>query len=133
MIVVAVWMPTIFIFQSVYTPGAPGHVFDVHFDPSTGKATFKDISHNLGDQPVTGVAFVPSSHGTAKGGYGSAGGDVYVSTDFGVSKLSNGSRTWVDAAPGLPSVAVYGITYSPEAKRLYAATHGRGGYALKLP
>jgi hypothetical protein len=117
---------------NVYTPGAPGHVFDVHFDPSTGKATFKDISHNLGDQPVTGVAFVPPGGSAAKGYGGTVGGDVYVATDFGVSKLSNGSRKWVDAAPGLPSVAVYGLTYSPEANRLYAATHGRGGYALNL-
>jgi hypothetical protein len=117
---------------NVYTPGAPGHVFDVHFDPSTGKATFKDISNNLGDQPVTGIVLVPSSHGTAKGGFGSAGGDIYVSTDFGVSKLSNGSTKWVDAAPGMPAVATYGLTYSPEANRIYAATHGRGAYFLRV-
>jgi hypothetical protein len=117
---------------NVYTPGTPGHVFDVHFDPSTGKATFKDISNNLGDQPVTGIVLVPSSHGTAKGGFGSAGGDIYVSTDFGVSKLSNGSTKWVDAAPGMPAVATYGLTYSPEANRIYAATHGRGAYFLRV-
>jgi len=117
---------------NVYTPGAPGHVFDVHFDPSTGKATFRDISHNLGDQPVTGVVLVPSGGGSAKGAFG-LGGDVYVSTDFGVSKLSSGSDKWVDAAPGMPAVAIYGLTYSPEAKRIYAATHGRGAYFLKLP
>jgi 3'-phosphoadenosine 5'-phosphosulfate (PAPS) 3'-phosphatase len=33
----------------------------------------------------------------------------------------------------MPSVAVYGLTYSPQAHRLYAATHGRGAYYLKLP
>jgi hypothetical protein len=103
---------------NVYTPGSPGHVFDVHYDPSSGTAKFKDISHNLGDQPVTGVAF--------------HGGKLYVSTDFGVSELAKGSTKWADAAPGLPAVAVYGITVSPQAHKLYAATHGRGGYALKL-
>src|SRR3954447_3717137 len=118
---------------NVYTPGAPGHVFDVHYDPSTGQATFKDISSNLGDQPVTGIAFHPSHDGSAKGGLGSAGGDVYVSTDFGVSKLADGSSKWVDAAPGMPAVATYGLTYSPQAHRLYAATHGRWAYYLKLP
>jgi Tfp pilus assembly protein PilV len=35
-----------------------------------------------------------------------AGGDIYVSTDFGVSKLSNGSTKWVDAAPGMPAVSL---------------------------
>jgi hypothetical protein len=117
---------------NVYTPGAPGHVFDVHYDPSTGHATFKDISHNLGDQPVTGIAFHPSPDAPAKGAFGGARGDVYVATDFGVSKLAEGSGKWVDAAPGMPSVAVYGLTLSPQAHRLYAATHGRGAYYLKL-
>jgi hypothetical protein len=54
------------------------------------------------------------------------------STDFGVSKLSNGSTRWVDAAPGMPAVATYGLTYSPEANRIYAATHGRGAYFLRV-
>jgi hypothetical protein len=106
---------------NVYTPGTPGHVFNVHYHPSTGTATFKDISHNLGDQPVTGIAFQGHT------------GDLYVATDFGVSRLAKGSHKWEDAAPGLPSVAVYGITLSPQAHKLYAATHGRGAYALKLP
>jgi hypothetical protein len=104
---------------NVYTPGSPGHVFDVHYDPATGNATFKDISNNLGDQPVTGIAV-------------DGQGNRYVATDFGVSELAKGSRKWVDAAPGLPAVAVYGITLSPQAHKLYAATHGRGAYALKL-
>ena len=106
---------------NVYTPGTPGHVFEVQYDPATGKATFEDISHNLGDQPVTGVA------------YDRASGDVYAATDFGVSRLPEGSRQWEDAAPGLPAVAVYGLTLSEEARTLYAATHGRGAYALRLP
>jgi hypothetical protein len=116
---------------NVYTPGSPGHVFDVHYDPSSGTATFKDISHNLGDQPVTGIAF-DSHGGSAKGAFGGPGSAVYVATDFGVSKLASGSTKWVNAAPGIPSVAVYGITLSPEAHTLYAATHGRGAYALSL-
>jgi hypothetical protein len=61
---------------NVYTPGTPGHVFNVHYHPSTGTATFKDISHNLGDQPVTGIAFQGHT------------GDLYVATDFGVSRLA---------------------------------------------
>ena len=56
-----------------------------------------------------------------------------MATDFGVSRLPAGSRKWEDAAPGMPAAAVYGITLSPEAHKLYAATHGRGAYALKLP
>ena len=118
---------------NVYTPGTPGHVFDVHYDPATGKATFNDISHNLGDQPVTGIAFHPQHAVAGKGGRGASPGDLYVATDFGVSRLPAGATEWEDAAPGLPAVAVYGLTLSEEADTLYAATHGRGAYALKLP
>ncbi len=106
---------------NVYTPGTPGHVFEVRYDPRTGDATFADVSHNLGDQPVTGVIF------------DAATGDVYAATDFGVSRLPAGAREWEDAAPGLPAVAVYGLTLDAEGHVLYAATHGRGAYALELP
>lgn len=106
---------------NAYTPSSPGHVFDVRYDPSTHQATFKDISYNIGDQPVTGIAYEGHT------------GDVYASTDFGVSRLPKGATKWEDAAPGMPAVAVYGLTLSEQAHVLYAATHGRGAYALNLP
>jgi hypothetical protein len=39
----------------------------------------------------------------------------------------------VTAGSGLPPVAVYGLTISPQARVLYAATHGRSAYRLSLP
>ena len=36
-------------------------------------------------------------------------------------------------APNLPPVAVYGLTIDAKAGVLYAATHGRGVWRLKLP
>jgi hypothetical protein len=104
-----------------YTPETQGHVFDARYDPSSQKATFTDLTTNLGDQPVTGVAI------------NGVNGDVYASTDFGVLRLPHGSSTWEQAAPGIPQVAVYGLTMSDSGHILYAATHGRGAYALKLP
>jgi hypothetical protein len=104
-----------------YTPAQPGHVFDVRFDPATGTATWADISYNVGDQPVTDVAF------------DDVRGDVYVSTDFGVLRLANGTRMWVNAGGGLPPVATYGLTIVPGSRVLYAATHGRGAWKLALP
>ena len=76
-----------------YTPGQPGHVFEVTFHPGTGNATWTDISSNIGDQPVTDVAFDdqtgdiyvdglqrPSARGrrqhVGRGGRGPAGRDV---------------------------------------------------------
>ena len=69
---------------SAYTPSQPGHVFDVRFDPATGKAAWTDLTFDLGDQPVLDVAL------------DSATGDIYAATDFGVARLVRGS------GPGSP-------------------------------
>lgn len=104
-----------------YTPSTPGHVFEVEYNPQTGEARWTDRSYNLGDQPVTAVAYYGETR------------DVYAATDFGVLRLARGSSSWSDAAPALPRVAVYGLALSDSGAVLYAATHGRGAYALKLP
>lgn len=101
-----------------YTPTTPGHVFEVTFDGST--ATWTDRSGDLGDQPVTGIAVDWRS------------GDVYASTDFGVTTLRSGGSQWVPAAGNLPPVAVYGLTIDANYQVLYAATHGRGIWKLDL-
>jgi hypothetical protein len=111
---------------------------EVTYKPKKHKATFKDLSFDIGDQPVTGIAFDPTAVGCAKaksrakvGGCGSSG-DLYAATDFGVLRLAKGSKHWKKAASGLPAVAVYGITLNDSKHVLYAATHGRGAYRLKL-
>ena len=111
-----------------YTPGQPGHVFEVTFDPATRKAQWVDRSYNItttanptgADQPVTGVQ------------YDAGTGDVYASTDFGVLRLPKGASSWEQAASGMPTVAVSGLTISHGGRVLYAATHGRSVYALRL-
>jgi hypothetical protein len=103
----------------VYTPTTPGHVFEVtvHDD---GSIVWKDLSYNLGDQPITGIARDDVT------------GDLYAATDFGVDLLPTGSTTWVLAGVNLPPVAVYGLTIDAGARVLYAATHGRSAWKLNL-
>ena len=98
-------------------------MFEVTFHPATGNATWTDISSNIGDQPVTDVAFDDQT------------GDVYVSTDFSVLRLEEGGNVWVAAAAGLPPVATYGLTIdtSDAGRVLYGATHGRGAWSVALP
>jgi hypothetical protein len=86
-------------------------------------ATWTNIDHNLGDQPITGIAYDPLH------------GNLFVSTDFGVNVLAPSSTTWVPAGTGLPTVAVWGLTIdsSAGARVLYAATHGRSAWSLTLP
>lgn len=105
---------------NAYTPTTPGHVFDVLYNPATGKAVWKDLSFDLGDQPITCVAFDQDT------------GDVFASTDYGVLMLRKGANSWSPAAFGLPPVAVYGLTIDTDARLLYAATHGRGIWRLML-
>ena len=101
---------------NAYNPTQPGHVFDVHYSASGHTATWTKIDGDLGDQPVTGIAY--------------DGNNLFVSTDFGV--LARSGSSWVPAASGLPPVAVYGLTLDSVHHVLYAATHGRSAYRLNL-
>ncbi len=111
---------------SSLTPSTPGHVFSVTFvpgGPPTATWTSLDGS-GMGafpDFPATGVAF------------DSVTSDLYVSNDWGVLRLANGSTSWVAAGTGLPNVEVAGLTIVPSARKLYAATHGRSAWLLTLP
>ena len=104
-----------------YTPATRGHVFEARFNPQTGTATFADRSFDLGDQPITGIAVFGAT------------GDVYAATDFGVLRLPRGASHWQAAGSGLPTATVYGLSLSQSGNVLYAATHGRGAWALTLP
>ncbi len=103
------------------TPFEPGHVFELRFEPSEGAVAIKDLSANLGDVPLRNVAYDPVTR------------DLFVATDFGVARRARGADGWVDVEQGMPFVATYGLTLDARARRLYAATFGRGVYALDLP
>ena len=105
---------------NAYTPTTPGHVFEATYNPTTAATTWSNLSYNLGDLPITGLA------------RDNVTGDLYASTDFGVAMLAAGGSTWVPAAGSLPPVAVYGLTIDSNARVLYAATHGRGAWKLDL-
>ena len=106
-------------------PTTPGHVFSVTFDPGVPSATWTSLDGSgmgaFPDFPATGIA------------YDSVTGDLYVSNDWGVLRLANGSTSWVPAGTGLPNVEVAGLTIVPSARKLYAATHGRSAWQLTLP
>jgi hypothetical protein len=99
---------------------APGHVFEVTYNPATHTATWVNLDYNLGDQPITDIALDANT------------GDLFVSTDFGGNILRASNTAWVPAAGSLPPVAVYGLTIDSNARVLYAATHGRGAWKLDL-
>jgi hypothetical protein len=96
-------------------------VIEARYDPKGHVASFTDRSYDIGDQPVTALALNEDN------------GDLYAATDFGVLRLPAGATQWVHAGTGLPTAAVYGLTLAQDGNVLYAATHGRGAYALTLP
>jgi hypothetical protein len=108
------------------TPGTPGHVFEVTYNPGAGTATWTNLDGNtgpMGDLPTTDLVRDDVT------------GDLYASTDFGVMMLAGGNPAngWVAAGAGLPNVEVAGLTIVPGARKLYAATHGRSAWSLTLP
>ncbi|HTL15659.1 MAG TPA: hypothetical protein VL793_00400, partial [Patescibacteria group bacterium] len=112
---------------SSLTPAQPGHVFSVTYNPNAnagaGDAIWTDLDGGtgpMGDLPVTALAR-------------SKRGDLFAGTDFGVLRLPNGSTTWVVAGTGLPAVEVAGLTIADGSQVLYAATHGRSVWSLKVP
>jgi hypothetical protein len=106
------------------TPTEPGHVYEVTFNPGGPSATWTMLDTPGGtpfpDFPATDI--VRDSNG-----------DLYVSNDFGVMMLANGSTSWATAGTGLPMVEVAGLTIVPGSRVLYAATHGRSAWKLTLP
>ena len=106
---------------NAHTPSTPGHVFEVTFNPAGPTATWTDRSYDLADLPITDLVRDDKT------------GDLYASTDFGVLKLANGATSWTEAGGSLPKVEVSALTILPNARLLYAATHGRSVWKLNLP
>jgi len=109
---------------SAVTPTTPGHVFEVRYDPKAGTATWSNLDGGtgpMGDLPVTDLVRDDQT------------GDLYAATDFGVMRLPFSASTWEVAGSGLPTVEVPGLTISSGARVLYAATHGRSAWVLRLP
>jgi hypothetical protein len=106
------------------TPTTPGHVFDVTYNQGANDATWSSRDNPGGtafpDFPATDIVR-------------DTNGDLYVSNDFSVMVLANGSTSWATAGTGLPMVEVAGLTIVPGSRALYAATHGRSAWKLTLP
>ena len=94
-------------------------------EPGDRHGDVTNLSHDLGDQPITDVA------------YDARTGDLYASTDFGVRAGSSGDDELVLRPPTaqLPPVAVYQLVLVDNGtdRLLYAATHGRGAWRIELP
>ncbi|MEV6011590.1 glycosyl hydrolase [Streptomyces sp. NPDC051976] len=95
-------------------PGAGiGHVFESR----DGGTTWSDISANLPDVPTDSLVAMPH-------------GGLVLATDLGVVYRAPGHTGW-QRVGHLPAVAVLQVKSGADG-RIYAATHGRGLYAIRL-
>jgi uncharacterized protein (TIGR03437 family) len=100
------------------TPATPGHVF---ITEDRG-ATWRNISGNLPDIPVSSVVLEPTSPEI-----------IYLGTDLGVFRTLDGGATWRRFGTGIPNTSVFILRYHAASRSLVAATHGRGAFRLALP
>jgi hypothetical protein len=100
-------------------PGQPGHVFKTT-NALSGSPVWSNVSPPANVQHNT-IAVDGSDPNT-----------VYVGTDFGVWKSTNGAGTWIHMGlgHGMPNVAVYDIKINDATDRVAAFTHGRGAFEL---
>ena len=96
-----------------------GGVFPYVLKTTDGGATWANITGDLPQAPVNDIAAVGST--------------LYVGTDVGVFLSADGGATWVTAGEDLPNVPITDLEYRFASHTLYAATFGRGIYALPLP
>jgi photosystem II stability/assembly factor-like uncharacterized protein len=98
-----------------------GHVFRT----ADRGQTWEDVTRNLPDIPVNALLIDPDSAA------GSTSRVLYAGTDVGVFRITdNGAGSWEPFGTGLPPVVVTGLAYSPQTRQLFAATYGRGVWAL---
>lgn len=84
-------------------------------------ATWTNISSNLPDLPVQSVCVDPLNPS-----------DIYLGTDLGVYRTTNGGTSWEPWFDGMPYAMVLDVSVSVKDRRLRAATFGNGVYQRKL-
>src|SRR5262249_54898889 len=90
------------------TPAAKGH----GFRPFDGGGTWGSVDIPM-DTPVNTLLAHPTIEGI-----------LYAGTDFGVLASNTGGVSWVPLGKGLPSAAVYAMSFRDSTPSLVAATDG---------
>ncbi|MFL5429607.1 MAG: hypothetical protein ACJ79M_08295 [Myxococcales bacterium] len=102
----------------------PGHVFEVAWDGVAPRAKFTLLDGTgpgaLGDLPLNALVRDDLT------------GDLFVANDFGVLRRDAKSGHWHVAAQGMPMVEVSSLAIDSTNRVLYAATHGRSAFRLRL-
>jgi hypothetical protein len=100
-----------------------GHVYKCTFNPAIPAYTWTDVSGDLPNVPVNDIVIDPDIPNT-----------MYIGTDTGVFRTSNGGVNWVPLMNGLPNAAIVtGLKLHRASRTLRAGTLGRGMWDLSVP
>jgi photosystem II stability/assembly factor-like uncharacterized protein len=94
-----------------------GHVFR----STNGGKTWSDRSGNLPDIPVNAIVVDPTNVKR-----------VFAATDHGVYRTQTSGGKWIDFSNGLPNVVVGDLILHERNRLLYAGTHNRGAWQVKV-
>ncbi|HVR44074.1 MAG TPA: hypothetical protein VMS56_11600 [Thermoanaerobaculia bacterium] len=91
------------------------------FASDDGGTSWRDLQSNLPDIPANTLWADPRHDGMR----------LLLGTDLGVFRTVDGGESWAPFNRGIPPVIVNDFVLGPDGK-LYAATYGRGVYAVRL-
>jgi uncharacterized repeat protein (TIGR01451 family) len=103
---------------SGFSGDTKGHVFRC----TTASLACVDISSNLPNIPADDIVPDPDIANT-----------IFLATDTGVFKTTNGGTSWTTFSTGLPNVVVVGMKLQRAARTLRLVTHGRSSWDRLVP
>ncbi len=92
------------------------------FKTTNGGTSWTNISGNLSSIPVNDIVIDPDIPNT-----------LYVGTDIGVFRSTDGGATWSTLVTGLPRTIVTGLRLHRPSRILRASTYGRSMWDLAVP
>lgn len=103
------------------TPATPGHVFRGTSTDGWVTSMWDNITSTLPDIPVNAIQIHPTSPNT-----------LYIGTDIGVFRTTDGGLSWTDFGAGLPNVVIADLAINGAGDTLRAATYGYGMFEIDL-